>query len=221
MTDEVLGVDGWKSGWVAISLEGGSFARDAIGADLSSLLMQFPAVSAVAIDMPIGFPITEPRRADGAARSFVGSRRSSVFPMLPRQVYETDSYAEASVACKKLWGKGLSQQSYALRAKIFEVAAIVATDDRIFECHPEVSFAAMRGVPLDWSKKTWNGQIVRKRLLADRGIVLPDVLRKAGGAPVDDLLDAAACAWSAERVRLGAARTLPADPDIGEPTICF
>ena len=118
-------------------------------------------------------------------------------------------------------GKGLSQQSYALRAKIFEVDDVVATDDRVFECHPEVSFAAMTGVPLDWSKKTWNGQILRRGLLADHGIGLPDDLGEAGRAPVDDLLDAAACAWSAERMRLGTARTLPADPAPGEPTICF
>ena len=221
MTGRVLGVDGWKSGWVAIVLEGGRFADAASGADLSSLLQLFPTVAAVAIDMPIGFPTTEPRRADSAARSFVGSRRSSVFPMLPKEVYETDSFAEASVVCKGLWGKGLSQQSYALRAKIFEVDAVVAKDDRVFECHPEVSFAAMAGGPLEWSKKSWNGQLLRRGLLAEHGIVLPDDLGAAGRAPVDDLLDAAACAWSAERMRLGAAQTLPADPDPGEPTICF
>ena len=106
MTDRVLGVDGWKSGWVAIVLEGGRFAGAASGADLSSVLRQFPAVVSVAIDMPIGFPTTEPRRADSAARAFAGSRRSSVFPMLPKQVYETDSFAEASVVCNKLWGRG-------------------------------------------------------------------------------------------------------------------
>lgn len=217
----MLGVDGWKSGWVAIVLEAGAFAGAATAADLPSLLQQFSSVAAVAIDMPIGFPISEPRRADRAARSFVGSRRSSVFPMLPKQVYETDTYAEASAVCNELWGKGLSKQSYALKTKIFEADGVVATDGRVFECHPEVTFAAMADAPLDWSKKTWNGQLLRRTLLADHGIVLPDDLSEAGGVPVDDVLDAAACAWSAERMRTGTSRTLPEDPAPGEPTIRF
>ena len=217
----MIGIDGWKSGWVAVVLKDGRFADAASASALPSLLERYPSVVAAAIDMPIGFPTTDPRRADVAARSFVGPRRSSVFPMLPKQVYETASYAEASVVCKKLWGKGLTQQSYALKQKIFEVEAVVATDELLFECHPEVSFAAMAGAPLDWSKKTWNGQLLRRRLLAAGGIIVPDDLGEAGGAPVDDILDAAACAWSAERARLGLSRTLPEDPAPGEPTIRF
>ena len=217
----MIGVDGWKSGWVAVVLEDGRFADAASASDLPSLLERYPSAVAVAIDMPIGFPTTEPRRADVAARSFVGPRRSSVFSMLPKQVYETASYAAASVVCKKLWGKGLTQQSYALKQKIFEVEAVAATEEPVFECHPEVSFAAMAGAPLDWSKKTWNGQLLRRRLLAAGGIIVPDDLGEAGVAPVDDILDAAACAWSAERARLGSSRTLPEDPAPGEPTIRF
>lgn len=209
----MLGVDGWKSGWVGIALEDGRFAGGASAADLPSLLLLFPSVVAVGIDIPIGFPTTEPRRADLGARTFVGPRRSTVFPMLPRTVYETNSYVEASAECRKVWGKGLSQQSYALKAKILEVDGVAAGDDRIFEGHPEVSFAAMASSPLEWPKRSWNGQLLRIRLLADHGIVLPDDLGEVGGAPVDDLLDAAACAWSAERVCAGSSQTFPADPE--------
>lgn len=48
------------------------------------------------------------------------------------------------------------------------------------------------------------------------GIELPDA---AGAVPVDDLLDACAIAWSADRRGRGEALTLPADPAPGEPVI--
>ena len=216
-----MGVDGWKGGWIAVVLRGGRFLAAAAESELTALLLRFPSVAVVAVDMPIGFPTTDPRRADVHARTFVGERRSSVFPMLPEPVYETESYAEALEVCQRLWGRGLSKQSYALKAKILEVDSVVALDDRLVESHPEVTFAAMAGEPLRWSKKSWNGQRLRERLLAEGGIVLSDDLADAGNVPVDDLMDAAACAWSAERFRLGRSQTLPADPSPGEPTIVF
>ena len=74
------------------------------------------------------------------------------------------------------FGKGISRQAYALRSKILEVEPHWLADERIIECHPEVSFRAMAEEPLGWSKKTWNGQMLRRRLLAEQGIVLPDEL---------------------------------------------
>src|SRR3712207_3556125 len=55
----------------------------------------------------------------------------------------------------------------------------------------------MAGAPLAYAKKTWSGQARRRELLARHGIVLPDMLGPAGQAPPDDVLDAAAVAWSA------------------------
>ncbi len=217
----VLGVDGWKKGWVGIALNDGVFAGAACAPDLRELLQEFPEAVAVGVDMPIGFPSSGPRRADIAARVFVGPRRSSVFPMLPEAVYQAATYEEATAVCQGLWGKGLSKQSFALKDKILEVAEVADRDDRVFEAHPEVSFAAMAGRPLEWPKKSWNGQLLRSRLLANQGLVLPEDLGEVGAAPVDDLLDAAACAWSADRVRTGGEGSLPADPLLGEPVIRF
>ncbi len=216
-----MGVDGWKGGWIAVVLEGGVFTDAACAPGLKALLDRFQSVNVVGVDMPIGFPTSEPRRADFEARTFVGARRSSVFPMLPRPVYETESYADALEACERLWRRGLSRQSYALKTKILEVESIVVEDSRLIEVHPEVTFAAMAGEPLVWSKKTWNGQMRRRALLAEQGVVLPDDLGEAGRVPVDDVIDAAACAWSAERVRLKRCRTLPAEPAEAEPTIVY
>ncbi|GIE10469.1 hypothetical protein Afe05nite_23090 [Paractinoplanes ferrugineus] len=80
--------------------------------------------------------------------------------------------------------------------------------------HPELSFAALAGAPLPDSKRTWSGVHHRRRLLAEAGIHLPDDLGTPGRqAAVDDILDAAAAAWSALRVANGTATSLPCPPE--------
>jgi predicted RNase H-like nuclease len=103
----------------------------------------------------------------------------------------------------------MSRQTWGLRQKILEAEAFVGTNSNAIEVHPEVSFSAMNGAPIEHSKKTWNGQMVRRCLLGDHGIVLPDRLDGAGAVPPDDLLDAAAAAWSAWRVSRSRAHRLP------------
>jgi predicted RNase H-like nuclease len=85
-------------------------------------------------------------------------------------------------------------------------------DTRVFEVHPEVSFRAMNGGFLDWSKKSWNGLLDRRRLLADAGIVLDDDLGVGGATVADDVVDAAAVAWSARGGGRGESSTLPDPP---------
>jgi predicted RNase H-like nuclease len=54
----------------------------------------------------------------------------------------------------------------------------------------------------------------RRQLLAAEGIALADDLGLAGQqVGVDDVLDAAAVAWTARRVADGSARRLPAEPE--------
>jgi len=68
----------------------------------------------------------------------------------------------------------------------------------------------MKGSYLDYSKKSWNGQMERRALLATQGSVLPDQLdESAGKVPVDDILDAAAAAWTAWRCVRGWGKALP------------
>ncbi len=74
-----------------------------------------------------------------------------------------------------------------------------------------MSFRALAGETLRWSKKSWNGIHLRRRLLAEAGIVLPDVITEVDGAVADDIVDAAASAWSARRIANGSARSFP-DP---------
>lgn len=215
----VLGIDGARAAWIAVRLERGAFAGCLLAPSLADILAAHPDAVAVAIDVPIGLPERDPRPADQAARAFVGVRRSSVFEVPPRVVLEAPSYPEANARSRRLNGKGLSAQSYALRDKIFEADALLA-DVRIHEVHPEVSFRALQGQPLEAPKKSWNGLNARRRLLAEAGIRLPDRL-DCGSVAADDLLDAAVAAWSAQRIAAGTARALPespspdADPRIG------
>jgi predicted RNase H-like nuclease len=49
----------------------------------------------------------------------------------------------------------------------------------------------------------------RRLALAAAGIVVPDELGEAGTVPVDDVLDAAAAAWTADRIGRGEAISVP------------
>ncbi len=82
---------------------------------------------------------------------------------------------------------------------------------RIFEVHPELSFSTMAGSVVEEPKRTWAGQRTRARLLDEAGIRVPDELGPAGAAGPDDILDAAAVAWSAARIAAGEQRCVP-DP---------
>lgn len=209
---QVLGVDGYKKGWVAIALQGGAYADGIVAETLSELASRFAGAAVIGVDIPIGLPSTEPRPADGEAKRFVGTRHSSVFPTPPREALETETYADARRWCREHWGRGLSAQSYALRDRILEADALAAEEDRLHEVHPEVSFRALAGAPLTHPKKTWNGQMERLRLLEEADIAVPRNLDEAGEVPPDDILDAAVAAWTATRIARGEARTLPTDP---------
>jgi predicted RNase H-like nuclease len=182
----------------------GRFVDASFARTFAELLLNVPGAEAVGVDIPIGLAGEGPRLADVAARAFVGPRRSSVFPTPPRVALAAATYAEARITAPSL-----SAQSYALGKKILEVDACL--EHRVFEVHPEVSFAALAGRHLQHSKRTWNGQHERRKLLAGAGLMLPDYLA-AGGVPVDDVLDAAVAAWSAGRKVNGEAGTLPEEP---------
>ena len=53
----------------------------------------------------------------------------------------------------------------------------------------------------------------RRALLAGAGVRLPDDLAGAGAVPADDILDAAAAAWTARRIVSGEASSMPSPPE--------
>jgi predicted RNase H-like nuclease len=197
----VVGIDGTKGGWVAVELEDGRFVRDYVLRPETNDFRELREAVVLAVDIPIGFG---PRQADAAARAFLPGAASTVFTTPSREVL-TRPFGP---------GLGASAQAHALGPRIVHVTALERHDDRIHEAHPEVSFRAMnRGAPLAHRKKSAGGALARIGLLREQGIELHG-LRAAGLAPIDDVLDAAACAWTAQRIATGHAGSLPNSPEI-------
>jgi len=194
-----LGVDGWKKGWVGVWLDKQGFVAARTAAKITRLIEAGPDARAIGVDIPIGWPATGNRACDDAARKAVGQRWPSVFMTPPRKALEASSFTAAVAVCNRLNVQVLSLQAYSLAAKIFEVEAVARVDRRVVEVHPEVSFAAMMGEPLQYPKKSWAGMRQRLNLLAAAGIELPNDLPDAGEVPPVDVIDAAAAAWSARR----------------------
>jgi predicted RNase H-like nuclease len=160
----------------------------------------------VGIDMPLGLLTDGWRDADALARRALGRRGVTVFAIPPRLVWDQPTYAEANRACRELTGKGLSAQTWGLRGKLLEADGYRRKSPaRLYEVHPELAFATLAGAPLQESKHTPAGLVIRRQLLAQAGLALPP---RAPGAAENDLLDAAAVAWSARRIAAGHAITL-------------
>jgi predicted RNase H-like nuclease len=217
-SDRVLGVDACKAGWVGITLADGR-VTGSVAATIGELVTAAQAngpLAVVAIDMPIGLPDQGRREADLLARQAIGALRSSVFMTPVRTALDAADHHAASARNRQLTGEGISIQAFGLRPKLHQVDRWVReTPCRVVEAHPEVSFAHLAGTPLTTRKHTWAGAHQRHRLLTNAAIPLDGDLGETGRlVAVDDILDAAACAWTARRVARGQARSLPDPPEV-------
>ena len=196
----VAGIDGTKGGWVAVILEDGRFVGDAVLRPVETDFRELGDVDVIGVDVPIGFG---PRLADAAARAYLVGAASTVFSTPSRDVLEVPFGP----------GLGVSAQAHALGPRILHVTRLAEHDSRLHEVHPEVTFRAMNdGRPLQYRKKSAGGALERIELLRRHGIELE--LGTAASAPLDDVVDAAAAAWSAQRIATGAAKTLPDPPEL-------
>jgi predicted RNase H-like nuclease len=209
-----VGIDGAKRGWMAVALGEQGVVGARLVTALAGVLAAWPEADAYAIDMPIGLPDRGRRRADEAARVFVGPRAASVFFAPPRAALLMP-YADAVRRCAELNAPGVSRQAYGLGAKILEVEPLAGREPRIVEVHPECSFRELAGELVEHPKTTWAGFRMRVRLLEAAGVIVPEL----PDLPILDTVDAAAAAWSGLRVARGEAATLPAAPAGGEPVI--
>ncbi|XVQ09769.1 DUF429 domain-containing protein [Spirillospora sp. CA-255316] len=217
----VMGVDACRNGWIGIVLGGAAPAAHharTIGGLVSAATGDAP-LDAVAVDIPIGLPDTGHRQADVRARAVAGPRWQSVFMTPVRQALAAPDHATANAVSREAGGTGVSAQAYALRTGILQVDEWVRrTRIRVAEAHPEVSFARMAelsGGPPVAGKKSWAGAHQRIALLAAHGVTLPADLGPPGtAAGVDDVLDAAAAAWTARRIAQGEAESLPDRPEV-------
>jgi len=215
--NRVLGADACRAGWVGIALSDDG-VRAYVHAEIDGLVALALAdgtLAAAGIDIPIGLADAGLRQADVLARRAAGPRWASVFVTPVRQALMVPDHRQASALNKQLTGSGISRQAFNLRAKILQVDRwLPAAPCPVLEVHPELCFAEMAGAPLTDSKSTWAGASTRCQLLAGHGIELSGGLGLAGRqVGVDDVLDAAAVAWTVRRFAAGAARCIPAEPE--------
>jgi len=221
----VTGVDACRGGWVAVSLDGPDEAEGVDGLGLFRVetvrahetlagVLDGHGSRVVGIDMPLGLLGSGWREADRTARGLLGPRRSSVFAIPPRAVWEQASYQAASQRCRELTGQGLSIQAWGLRARLLEADRFRGSCGfPLYEVHPELAFCVLAGAPLAHSKHTAAGRERRRELLAQAGIALSLISRaRIPRAPVTDTMDAAAVACSAWRIATGRAVVIPARP---------
>ena len=221
----VAGLDGTKRGWVCVTFDGHTVSSFGVS-DIAEALEQLAGASRIALDMPIGFRDTaEPggRRCEQLARARMPGRTSSVFSSPCRAALREPDYPAASAAnrasCET--GRGLSKQAYAIFPKMREVDAVLspALQNRVFEVHPELCFtelARSQNLVIGSGKKTLAGMVQRIQLLEAAGLRAAALLdrHRECGAGKDDVLDAAAAAWTAWRRHLGQAFCLPSDPPL-------
>ena len=213
----VLGADGCRGGgWAMAVVDAEGVLSWEWADDTAALLARVDELEAdaVALDVPIGLPaLGSTRVCDGLARRRLAGRRSSVFAAPPREVLGCASYAEA-----RPLAPSLTAQAFGLVPRVREVDGLLRArgprvHERVVECHPEVVFALLsagRGVLP--AKTTAPDALQRLGLLQE---ALDQELPgdAPGGAGIDDVLDAAACAVTALRWARGEAEVLGGEPD--------
>lgn len=207
----MAGVDGVRDRWLVAVLDRGGQVSWSVQRDAAAVLAVAARCAAIGVDVPIGLPERGYRACDVAARQRLGSARSSVFHAPVRAALSAADHRGASDASFTAHGKRISVQTWRLVPKIAQWDHELGAGDRVVEVHPEVSFRAMAPRVDFVGKKTARGAVQRMAALSGwrRGVLdgLP------GDAPLDDALDALACAWSAARWVRGRAEVLGGEPD--------
>lgn len=212
----LAGIDGYKNGWVAaIELRPGETVVRTYP-NFRSILDE-SRLTLIVIDIPIGLLDHGARTCDVEARRLLGrARGSSVFPSPIRTMLDAGTWEEACRRRVEQEGKKCSKQVAGILPKIREVdrGMTPAMQHRVREGHPELCFAMMnQGKPMDFNKRTKQGQEARLSLLLRH---FPDItmqLRRVSGARTD-IIDAYACLWTARRVAQGKAVSLTADTEV-------
>ena len=207
----VAGADVWKGKWVVVVLDGGRFSRAFVASSISEAVDGLADCAAIGVDMPIGLPVGgKSRPADSEARPSSGLAGTRCSRLLPRSYWNAHRRPKRTRLAKSNGWPGISAQAFSLKKQILAVQPLAEADSRVWEVHPEVSFAeANGGVPLEWSKTSWNGAALRLRILESQGVIVPQDLGATGAAEIADVLDASIAAWSADRIARGVALSFP------------
>lgn len=216
----VAGVDGCRNGWVVVwSRIDGSALNCEVFPSIAEIVKKIPRPGVIAVDIPIGLLSEGKRACEIEARVMLQrGRASSVFTAPLRPVLGIETYEDASAKRREIEGKGMTKQAFCIMPKIVEMDSFLRKNPgdaaRVFEVHPEVSFAAMNGLkPLQFGKKKLKGREERLKLLREAFRDAPENAidqRDRSLAAADDIVDAFCALWTAKRIASGIHRTLPA-----------
>jgi len=142
-------------------------------------------------------------------RCQTGRPHAYVFAAPCRAAVHVGNYKDANAVNRLKTGRGISLQARCISPKIRQVDEAITPACRqwAFEVHPEVCFWALNGKrPMAYRKKTAQGKADRLGLL---NRVFPGMeqhlSRRAQLVAEDDVLDAAAAAWTALNMQDGRA----------------
>lgn len=204
--DEYIGVDGCKAGWFAISLTGSKSWNCGVYADIESIWRNHSGAKLILIDIPIGLLDSgyNGRECDAIARRYLSPiRASSVFTPPARPALDEADRLAASELNKKLTGRKITIQSWAIAPKIQEVDQFLRRHKevrgKIREAHPELLFWAFNNKnAMPHRKKTLTGYEERLALLRQvfvaADLIAEEALSRYQRSVVarDDILDALA-----------------------------
>ena len=221
----ILGVDGCKGGWIAIRKDIGSGEISSeVHSSGEQLINPSTTPDVLALDIPIGLTDSGPRQCDILARKMLGQPRGrSVFPAPIRPALAATDRQKADAITQSVDRKGVSAQAFGLYPRIREIDEIMRNDKRacgyVHEVHPELCFMAWNdGEPILESKKSYQGMSIRWGLVRSHfgGGVVGSVRQRYGASVVadDDIYDAFAALWTAERIHLEIAKVIPDPPEI-------
>ncbi len=214
-----MAADGCPAGWLVLTEHANRLVTGEV-LQTESLIGRLAGARVLALDLPVGLSDRDPRVCDLEARRALGRPGgSSVFPAPVRAALGGTDYRDACRRSARASGKRLSRQTYAILDRIRDVdralRRIGSSRHRVYEVHPELSFLRWRGSPMPAGKKTAVGLRARRRLTEAR---FPGIFAAIRGAfpksavRDDDIVDALACLWSAERIAAGTAISVPDRP---------
>lgn len=169
MAGETIGIDGCRSGWLAVVVSRSGEILALRIDRLTELDQRVPRAARLLIDIPLGLPSFGSRGCDRAARRLLGRRASSVFAPPCRAALTAADHAAASLVNRQVLGAGLSIQAYNIAGKIAEADHWLLNRPvgaaPVSESHPELVFQRMAGRPLTHGKKTVAGRQERLAVL--------------------------------------------------------
>jgi predicted RNase H-like nuclease len=216
----LAGVDGCPFGWLCITKDlNNGIIKSQILSFATELFDQNPQPQIFAIDMPIGLPDAGLRQCDMLARKMLGPKRgTSVFPAPIRPALKSKTRVEANEINRSVDGRGVNVFSWSLYPKIKDVDHVlvnkVELSKKVFEIHPELSFMALNNSnPILEPKHRSEGESIRRVLVNNYfGQNIFDLIRQqfpANRVSNDDINDAFAALWTAERLFNGKAKVIP------------